>query len=90
MWWNHNLEASNTQHGHELSSTSKLDYNEVWGRTADTNSTVYVGGCADANEDLIRSIFSPFGHVQEIRIFKEKGYAFVRWVYYLLIQKNRL
>jgi hypothetical protein len=39
---------------------------------------VYFGGCGDINEDLVRSIFTAFGHIQEIRIFKEKGYAFIR------------
>jgi hypothetical protein len=40
--------------------------------------TVYFGGCADVNEDLVRSYFEPYGQVAEIRVFKEKGYAFVR------------
>lgn len=59
-------------------STSKLDYNEIWNRTGDTNRTVYFGGCVDINEDLVRSIFAPFGNIQEIRVFKEKKYAFIR------------
>ncbi|CAF4369749.1 unnamed protein product, partial [Rotaria sp. Silwood2] len=70
--------SNNSQSGQE-SSTPKLDYNEVWNRTGETNSTVYFGGCADINEDLVRSIFVSFGHIQEIRIFKEKGYAFIRF-----------
>ncbi|CAF3725053.1 unnamed protein product [Rotaria sordida] len=71
-------DSNNSQFGQE-SSTPKLDYNEVWNRTGDTNATVYFGGFADINEDLARSIFSSFGHIQEIRIFKEKGYAFIRF-----------
>ncbi|CAF2439704.1 unnamed protein product [Rotaria sp. Silwood2] len=71
-------DSNNSQSGQE-SSTPKLDYNEVWNRTGETNSTVYFGGCADINEDLVRSIFVSFGHIQEIRIFKEKGYAFIRF-----------
>jgi hypothetical protein len=66
----------NSQYDQE-SSTSKLDYNEVWNRTRDTNRTVYFGGCAHVNEDLVRSLFAPFGPIQEIRVFKDK-YAFVR------------
>ena len=74
---NFNLDSNNLQYGPE-SSTPKLDYNEVWNRTGSTNSTVYFGGCADVNEELVRSIFARFGYIQEIRIFKEKGYAFIR------------
>ena len=29
-------------------------------------------------EDLIRKTFSSFGSIQEIRVFKDKGYAFIR------------
>lgn len=50
----------------------------MWNRTGDTNRTVYFGGCPDINEYLVRSIFAPFGHIQEIRVFKEKKYAFIR------------
>jgi hypothetical protein len=66
----------NSQYDQE-SSTPKLEFNEVWNRTRDTNRTVYFGGCAYVNEDLVRSLFAPFGHIQEIRVFKDK-YAFVR------------
>jgi hypothetical protein len=71
------LDPFNSQYDQE-SSTPKLDYSEVWNRTGDTNRTVYFGGCADINEDFVRSIFTPFGHIQEIRVFKDKKYAFVR------------
>ncbi|CAF3662191.1 unnamed protein product [Rotaria socialis] len=71
-------DSNNFQSGHE-SATPKLDYNEVWNRTGETNSTVYFGNCGDVNEDLVRSVFTSYGHIQEIRIFKEKGYAFVRF-----------
>jgi nucleolysin TIA-1/TIAR len=71
------LDPTNFQYGQE-SSTSKLDFNEVWNRTSDTNTTVYFGNCGDVREDLVRSVFEPYGQVVEIRIFKEKGYAFIR------------
>ncbi|CAF4653874.1 unnamed protein product, partial [Rotaria sp. Silwood2] len=73
-----NRDSNNLQYGHE-SSTSKLDYNEVWNRTSDTNTTVYFGNCGDVREDLVRSCFEPYGQIIEIRVFKEKGYAFVRY-----------
>ena len=71
------LDSNNFQHGHE-SSAPKLDFNEVWNRTSDTNNTVYLGNCGDINEDIIRSYFEIYGQITEIRIFREKGYAFIR------------
>jgi nucleolysin TIA-1/TIAR len=71
------LDPNNGQYGQE-SSTPKLSFNEVWNRTSDTNTTVYFGNCGDVSEDLVRSFFEPYGQIVEIRVFKEKGYAFVR------------
>ncbi|CAF1019698.1 unnamed protein product [Didymodactylos carnosus] len=59
--------------------SQKLDYNEVWQRTGEANSTVYLGGISDVNEELVRNIFHVYGQIQEIRVFKEKGYAFVKF-----------
>jgi nucleolysin TIA-1/TIAR len=44
---------------------------------------VYCGGVGGTlagglNEELLQKTFSPFGTIQEIRVFKDKGYAFVR------------
>lgn len=33
----------------------------------------------ELNEELLQKKFSPFGTIQEIRVFKDKGYAFVRF-----------
>lgn len=30
----------------------------------------------------MRQTFSPFGQIMEIRVFPDKGYSFVRWVYW--------
>lgn len=30
-------------------------------------------------EEAIKSAFNTYGTIQEIRVFKEKGYAFIRW-----------
>lgn len=73
-----NRDSNNYQHGQE-SLIAKLDFNEVWNRTSDTNCTVYFGNCGEISEDLVRSIFDPYGPIVEIRLFKEKGYAFVRY-----------
>lgn len=71
------LESHNHSFGQE-SSMAKLDFNEVWNRTSDTNTTVYFGNCGEINDDLVRSLFEPYGHVVEVRPFREKGYAFIR------------
>lgn len=36
-------------------------------------------------EDVIQRAFSVYGTIQEIRIFKDKGYAFIRLVYNLML-----
>jgi nucleolysin TIA-1/TIAR len=57
----------------------KLDYNEVWNRSSDSNSTVYVGGINGITEDLIRSAFAPYGQILAVHAFADRGYAFVRF-----------
>ena len=43
------------------------------------NFTVYCGGITDSDENTIRAAFSPYGRILEIRYFRDKGYAFVRY-----------
>jgi len=57
----------------------KLDYNEVWNRSSDNNSTVYCGGINNLTEDLIRSTFGVYGQIIGIHPFPDRGYAFVRF-----------
>jgi len=57
-----------------------LSYEEVFNQSSPTNFTVYCGGVAlGLSEELIQKTFSPYGVIQEIRVFKDKGYAFVRF-----------
>lgn len=60
-----------------------LTFDEVYNQSSPTNCTVYCGGINGAlsgflNEDILQKTFSPYGTIQEIRVFKDKGYAFVR------------
>ena len=48
-------------------------------RASDTNCTVYCGGLIDTDENTIRREFNSFGRIMEIRYFKDKGYAFIRY-----------
>lgn len=55
----------------------------MYNQSSPTNCTVYCGGVNGAlsgslTEEILQKTFSPFGTIQEIRVFKDKGYAFVR------------
>ncbi|XP_035672170.1 nucleolysin TIAR-like isoform X4 [Branchiostoma floridae] len=58
----------------------QLSYDEVLCQASPTNTTVYCGGITKGlTEDLMRNTFSNFGPIQEIRVFPEKGYSFIRF-----------
>lgn len=60
-------------------NTKPLTFDEVYNQSSPTNCTVYCGGlAAGLSEDLMTKTFAPFGNIQEIRVFKDKGYAFIR------------
>lgn len=55
-------------------------YEEVYSQSSPTNCTVYCGGFINGiTEELMQKTFSPFGTIQDIRVFKDKGYAFIRF-----------
>ncbi|CAG9120075.1 unnamed protein product [Plutella xylostella] len=61
----------------ELNS-KPLTFDEVYNQSSPTNCTVYCGGLANGlSEELMQKTFQPFGTIQEIRVFKDKGYAFI-------------
>ncbi|XP_046658381.1 nucleolysin TIAR-like isoform X2 [Homalodisca vitripennis] len=61
-------------------NSKPLTFDEVYNQSSPTNCTVYCGGLTNGlTEDLMQKTFSPFGTIQEIRVFKDKGYAFVRF-----------
>ncbi|XP_025833794.1 nucleolysin TIA-1 isoform X2 [Agrilus planipennis] len=61
-------------------NTKPLTFDEVYNQSSPTNCTVYCGGITNGlTEELMQKTFAPFGTIQEIRVFKEKGYAFVRF-----------
>ena len=46
-----------------------------------TNTTVYIGGVKEGvSEDKLKQIFSEFGDMKEVRLFTEKGYAFISFI----------
>ncbi|XP_022900769.1 cytotoxic granule associated RNA binding protein TIA1 isoform X2 [Onthophagus taurus] len=61
-------------------NSKPLTFDEVYNQSSPTNCTVYCGGITNGlSEELMQKTFAPFGTIQEIRVFKEKGYAFVRF-----------
>ncbi|XP_046992285.1 nucleolysin TIAR [Schistocerca americana] len=55
-------------------------FDEVYNQSSPTNCTVYCGGFSSGiTEELMQKTFSPFGTIQDIRVFKDKGYAFIRF-----------
>jgi RNA recognition motif-containing protein len=65
-----------------LAANSKpLTFDEVYNQSSQTNCTVYCGGITNGlSEEIMQKTFAAFGNIQEIRVFKDKGYAFVRYV----------
>lgn len=56
-----------------------LNYDEVFKQSSTTNTTVYIGGTTTSDEVTIREAFKLYGKIVEVRYFKDKGYAFVRY-----------
>ncbi|KAA0184839.1 hypothetical protein HAZT_HAZT010838 [Hyalella azteca] len=57
-----------------------LDYDEVFSQTTGTNTTVFVGGLKqDVTEESLQQAFHSYGAIDKIKIFKEKGYAFIKY-----------
>lgn len=65
---------------HSSGGVKNHSFEEIYQQSSPTNCTVYCGGILQGlSEELINKTFAPFGVIQEIRVFKEKGYAFVKF-----------
>ncbi len=59
----------------------QLNFEEVYNQSSLSNCTVYCGGITNGlSEEMISKAFNQFGPIQEIRVFKEKGYAFIKFI----------
>merc|ERR1719186_1152916 len=56
-----------------------LEYNKVFQQSSPSNCIVYVEGVTTGDENALRRAFTSFGRIMEVRYFKDKGYAFVRY-----------
>ena len=53
---------------------------QVYNQSSPTNCTVYCGGFTSTiTEELITKTFSSFGTIKDIIVFKDKGYAFIKF-----------
>jgi len=57
------------------------DLSSVLNQEPPSNTTLYIGNLSpDFNEEhLLRSIFEEFGPIMEVRMQKDKGYAFIKF-----------
>ncbi|CAH8547038.1 unnamed protein product [Heterobilharzia americana] len=57
-----------------------LNYLEVFNASSASNTTIYVGGITnELTEKLLQDSFKQFGEIKEIRIFKDKGFSFIKF-----------
>jgi nucleolysin TIA-1/TIAR len=57
-----------------------LNYNQVLNQASAYHTTVYVGGIPpNCTIDMLTPVFQPYGHLVDIRVTPERGFAFVRY-----------
>ncbi|KAK2190289.1 hypothetical protein NP493_79g04003 [Ridgeia piscesae] len=79
-WASRKPPAPNQKEGRYGDLQKPLSYEEVYNQSSPTNCTVYCGGILSSlSEELMHKTFSQFGPIQEVRVFKDKGYAFIRF-----------
>ncbi|KAH9363166.1 hypothetical protein HPB48_011866 [Haemaphysalis longicornis] len=80
-WATRKPPANRTQTEVDITTSTKpLTFDEVYNQSSPTNCTVYCGGITQGlSEELMQKTFSSYGAIQEIRVFKDKGYAFIRF-----------
>jgi len=74
-------EMSKVGNNGKSANAKSVSYEEIYNQTGPTNTTVYCGGFP-ANvltDDLLYKHFNQFGSIQDIRLFKDKGYAFIKF-----------
>ena len=55
-------------------------YQEIFNQAAPSSRLVFLGGVTTGlTQELVMNIFSPFGVILDIRVFCDKGYAFIRF-----------
>lgn len=58
----------------------RLDFNKVWNKTSDTNTTVYFSGINNLTQDYVKNIFASYGSISSINVFSNRNYAFISFI----------
>ncbi|XP_055848867.1 nucleolysin TIAR isoform X2 [Episyrphus balteatus] len=63
-------------------SASRQTFEDVYNQSSPTNTTVYCGGFPPnvISDELMHKHFMQFGQIQDVRVFKDKGYAFIKFM----------
>jgi nucleolysin TIA-1/TIAR len=78
-WANQKQNSTNKNVG-KVGIVNSPDVQIVMAQSPPTNTTIYVGNLApDTTDQHLREAFSEFGFIEEIRLQKDKGYAFLRF-----------
>ncbi|GAU92230.1 hypothetical protein RvY_04339-1 [Ramazzottius varieornatus] len=60
--------------------THPLSHEQILAQASGYNTTIYIGGLGqNFSADFVRGMCAMYGGLLEIRLFQEKGYAFVRY-----------
>jgi len=79
-WANQKISSGNIVSPVPGSLNSGLNYEAITAQATQQNTTVYVGNLSpEVSEDLLISIFQIYGPIEEVRIQKDKGFAFVKF-----------
>ncbi|XP_061396795.1 nucleolysin TIAR [Musca vetustissima] len=68
--------------GGNLKSNTRQTFEEVYNQSSPMNTTVYCGGFPPnvITDDLMHKHFMQFGQIQDVRVFKDKGFAFIKFL----------
>lgn len=68
--------------GNGIKSNQRHTFEEVYNQSSPTNTTVYCGGFPAnvISDELMHKHFMQFGPIQDVRVFKDKGFAFIKFV----------
>jgi len=73
-----------------VGNSKQLTFDEVYNLSSPTNCTVYCGGISNGlSDELMQKTFLPFGQIQEVRVFKDKGYAFIRYATHVTLHPHK-
>jgi nucleolysin TIA-1/TIAR len=59
---------------------AQMDLNAVMAMSSPVNTTVYIGNLPpEADENHLRELFAPYGVLEELRMQRDRGFAFARY-----------